>query len=202
MRLDLKIFMIIPKVFSFFFICLLADCGSSVSQTENANQTQPKEKTELSLKMERSHCYGTCPVYELNVQPDGKVTFNGVDFTETKGKAENNLSNEKMEQLVTEIENANFFSYKDLYTKDSGNCPATATDSPTVKLSVNLSGKEKTITHYLGCSEKYEPMKNNSANIRVIKDWSKQILPQQLYNLENKIDEIVGTKRWIGEGKY
>lgn len=177
----LKIVMFISKVFSFFFVCVLAVCSDSTSQTENANQNQTINKPELSVSMNRSHCYGNCPVYDVNIQPDGKILFNGIDFTETKGKVEGSLSEEKIKQLVSEIEDANFFSYKDLYTEDSGNCSVIATDDLTVTLSIHLNGKEKTITHYLGC--------HGTDNLG------------KLIKLENKIDEIVETKRWIGNGK-
>ncbi len=49
-----------------------------------------------------------------------------------------------------------------------------------------MKEKEKTIIHNLGC-------------IEIGGNW--KVFPQQLYNLENKIDEIVETKRWIGERK-
>ncbi len=190
--------MFISRILLFLFVCIFAACGSSVSQTENVSQAQPKEKTELSLRMERSHCFGTCPVYELNVQPDGKVLFNGIDFTEIKGEVENNLNKEKIEQLVDEIERANFFSLQDLYTGDSTNCPLEVTDSASVKLQIKLNGNEKTINHYLGCWVSDRPKESSLGS----KDnWHPKVFPQELYNLENKIDEIVGTKRWIGEGK-
>lgn len=192
--------MFISKVFSFFFACVLAGCGNSVSQPENTNQPQLKEKMELSLKMERSHCYGTCPVYELTLQPDGKVLFNGIDFTEIKGKVKGNLSEEKMSLLVDEIKKADFFSLDNAYNSDSSNCPNFATDSPDVTLYIKLNEKEKTVNHYLGCFEDDKP--NEASSVNKPQDLSKIIYPQDLYNLENKIDEIVETKRWIGERKY
>jgi Domain of unknown function (DUF6438) len=193
--------MFLTKIFSIILICILASCGNSISQREITNQSQSAKADKLFLKMERTPCYGTCPAYVLTIEPDGKILFEGKQYTEVKGKSENLLSQEKKSQLITEIEKADFFSFKDLYTEDSNNCPATATDNPTVTISVKLNDKEKTIKHYLGCSEKYEPTGNNSSNIRIGKAWSEQIFPQNLYLLENKIDEIVETKRWIGERK-
>ena len=189
------------KVFLLLFVCLFSVCGNSTSPTENTNQIQSKEKTELFLRMERSGCYGACPIYNLIVQPSGKVLFDGKVYTETLGNAESFLDREKIERLIAEIEKADFYSLKDFYTTDSGNCPSTSTDSATVKISIKLNSKEKKITHYLGCTEIQESIKVNPANLVRNFDPSKQIFPQQLYNLENKIDEIIETKRWIGERK-
>ncbi len=183
--------MFIAKVFSFFFVCLFSVCESSVSQTENTNQ--PKEKAELCLKMERSGCNGQCPIYDLTIQPNGKIIFEGKSWTKVTGKAEDQLTEEKYNRLIAEIEKANFFSLDDNYNWDSKNCPEIFTDSPVVNLTISLKGIEKRINHYHGCNEKDSINQN--------KNWTEKIFPQQLYKLENKIDEIVETKRWIGERK-
>ncbi len=140
--------------------------------------------------MNRTGCWKFCPVYELSIQPDGKILFEGIQDTATKGKVEDVLNKEKVTELIAEIEKADFFSLKDSYTNVSDNCPNWAIDAPTAILYINLNGKEKKITHSLGCREKYE------------RNITQKIFPQPLYNLENKIDEIVETKRWIGERKY
>lgn len=179
--------MFIAKVFSFFFVCLLAACGNSVSQTENTNHTLESNKIELNLKMERTACFGNCPVYTLTIQPDGKFFFDDVKSIEkgelvTKIKhLENKLSEEKMKQIIAEIDKTDFFSLKNDYT-DFGNAGNCATDNPTVILTIKLRGREKQTKHDLGC--------RGAADVT------------KLTNLENKIDETVETKRWIGEGKY
>jgi hypothetical protein len=200
---------------------LLAACGNSVlqnentnqnQQKENTNQNQQKENTELSLSMKRSFCFGECPIYDLTIQSNGKVIFEGKKHTKTIGKTESKLEKEKIKQLITEIEKANFFSLDNAYNYDSNNCPLYVSDSSSVLLSIKLNGKEKTINHDWGRWENDRPTQNDSTDIKIEKDWSPndiklekdwspKVFPQQLYNLENKIDEIVETKRWIGERK-
>ncbi len=126
--------MFISKVFSFFFVCMLAVCGNSVSQIENTSQTQQTEEAEIALRIKRTGCWKFCPVYELSIQPNGKVLFEGIQDTETKGKTESVLSKEKIIQLIDEIEKANFFALKNSYTNVSDNCPGYRTDQPTVTL--------------------------------------------------------------------
>ena len=123
----------------------------------------------------------------MNVQCDSKVLFEGIDFTKARGKTEGDGNKEKINKIIIRIDKAHFFSFKDFYTDDLGNCPSIVTDNPTATLSVKLKGKEKIITRYLGCFEKYELIENNFVNIRVEKDWSRKIFPQQLYNLEEKL---------------
>ncbi len=66
-------------------------------------------------------------------------------------------------------------------------------------LSIKLNGKEKTINHDWGCWEDSPTENDSTGDIKIVKDWSPKVFPQQLYNLENRIDEIVETKRWVGE---
>ena len=179
-------------------ICLVTSC-SYVSPPSHIPESQIP--TELSIDMQRTGCYGTCPAYTVSLQPSGKVTFDGRGFTKIIGRAEDVINDEKKEQLVAEITKADFFKLDDAYTQESRNCPTTRTDNSTVTLSIRLNDKSKTVVHYLGCRRVRERDKNNTSDLPVIKetDWLSDIYPQNLYVLENKIDEIVGTQRWTGK---
>lgn len=151
-------------------------------QPEKTDQTEKSKPIDFSLKMERTACLGNCPVYKLEVLQNGQLSFEQLafsekdaGFSEIKGKIEKTLSQEKVSQLIAEIDKANFFalSAKDI---EAGNC---ATDHSHIILSIKLRGKEKKINHDLGCS--------GTEDLR------------KLESLEDKIDEIVETKRWIGE---
>lgn len=194
-----------------FFICILGGCENSVlqkedtslqsssteqnQQLESANQNQPKSDPELTVKMERVSWSGK-PMYKVEIQPDGKVAFEGTEYTKTKGRAESKLEKEKMEQLLTEIETSDFFSLDSAYGYRFKNCASALTHYDWVKIHIKLNGQEKTINHDLGCfdisyAELYREINRND-----------RIFPQKLYKLENKIDEIAETKRWIGEQKW
>lgn len=172
----------------FSLLCILSFCGGLSAQTDaNALQTR---KNELSITLKKFDSHGQSSVYNLNIQPSGKIFFEGISMTKIKGKLETQLSETKMNQLINEIIKANFFSLRDFYTAESKNCPWIMLDAPTIILSIKLNGKEKTITHYLGCAEKENELED------ALKPF-----PSQLNNLENKIDEIIEIRRWIGERK-
>lgn len=135
---------------------------------------------DLEIKLERTGCFAganACPTYKLTVNADGSVVFEGIDLTTVKGRAEDKISPEKMRLLIAEFQRADFFNLKDSY--DYPNCPSIATDSPNANTSIRMNGQDKTIHHYLGCLG--EDLKT---------------FPAQLTELEDKIDEIVGTDRW------
>lgn len=172
------------KIFMLYFVCMSAACGNFVSQTANVNQSEQIDPTDLVLRMERTACFGNCPVYKLEVLQNGRASFEEFsfsekesDFTKSKGKIEKTLDQEKINQLIAEIDKVNFFSLSS-EVGETGNC---ATDYSNVILSIQLRGKDKKINHDLGCAGTTDLKK--------------------LESLENKIDEIVETKRWIGEIK-
>lgn len=182
--------MFIEKVSPIIFVCLLGACGNFSSQSENKVLATQTKRVMLNLRMERNHCFGECPVYTMTIQPDGNFFFENVKIREkdkliTKKRIEGKLSEEKIDQIVSEISEADFFKLKDSYAGGFDDCPAFWKDSPDVNLSVSIDGKEKKVFHSLGCKE----------NVKI--DEEGKIYPQKLYNLENKIDEIVGTKQWI-----
>ncbi len=152
------------------------------AQTELLQSQQiPKD---LLITIERTGCNGSCPVYNLRINADGSVSFEGIKYTETKGKAEGKISEDKIRKILKEFANAEYFILKDKY--DGENCPQTAKDHPTVITSIQIGNKTKTVNHNLGCEE------NSVQSIS---------FPPKLTEMEDKIDEIVETKRWIGERK-
>jgi uncharacterized protein DUF6438 len=161
-------------------LCLIFGAAEIKAQRNN------KIPKDLKITLERTVCFGTCPKYTLIVKANGSVNFDGMKFTNKIGKAKGKINSGKIRQLIAEIKNAGFFELKDKYETGNDGC-LIATDHSSAILTIQMSGRKKTINHYLGC---YDPDSDNRA-----------VFPQALYNLENKIDEIVGTERWIGERK-
>jgi hypothetical protein len=171
----------ISKVFAVLALLIFTNCI-------NAQQSESSQAS-LELRMQRTACYGECPVYSVSLSPTGHVIFEGVEFTQTKGRGESTIGPEKIKMLVAEIESADFFSLKDAYTPDSGNCPIVATDMPSVVLWIKLNGKSKRVEHYLGCFGTTP----NSSNLPIV--------PRKLGILAAKIDEVIGTDRWLRKEK-
>jgi acetamidase/formamidase len=130
-----------------------------------------------AITMERGPCFGTCPIYKVTIVADGTVTFTGTNFVKTKGTATGRVKPEDFRMLVSEFEKLKYFSLDDKYEPGTPGCGTAATDMPYVRTSIQLNGKAKGVSHYHGCR-----------NSEVL---------EALSALENKIDEIAGTSRWI-----
>lgn len=80
--------------------------------TPNATKDEAKN-TLVSLR--KTPCHGTCPVYEVRIDKNGKVLFDGQDFVAVKGKKYFQLSSKQFKTLHDKLAKTNFSSYKESY---------------------------------------------------------------------------------------
>ena len=131
----------------------------------------PDNMSDVVVTLERGPCFGACPVYRLTVYGDGRVSYEGIRFVRIEGTRTATISEDNVRQLIAEFYAIDYFSLHDEYTH------ADATDMPSATTSITIGGKTKTIIHYHG-------------------DFS---TPDELTALEDKIDEIVSTRQWVGQ---
>jgi hypothetical protein len=170
----------------FLFLILITSVSCNQTSISPLSRSAAAEiPQDLVITLERTGCHATvnvCPTYTVTVKADGTVVFEGKEVTATKGRVEGKLEAEKIRQLIGEFEKADYFNLEDSY--DHENCPVTATDQPDANTSLQMNGRKKSVRHNLGCYTK-----------------DRDVFPPELFALENRIDEIVGTKKWIGERK-
>lgn len=133
------------------------------------------------ITLERTICFGACPIYKLTVKADGTVTFEGRENVKVKGIAKGHLSGEDVRSLIAAFEAASYFALNDTYETQKDGCPEVWTDNPSAITSIRLNGKHKTISHYYGCQT----------------GSGTAVYPNGLTYLETRIDQIVGTEKWI-----
>jgi hypothetical protein len=128
------------------------------------------------ITLERGACFGTCPVYKLSIFADGRVEYEGKEFVKREGKATGRITPAALKELLREFEKIDYLKLDDSYEVGSKNCPEGWTDDSSAITSLDREGKKKTIRHYHGCR-----------GLAIL---------DQLTALENKIDQVVNTKRW------
>ena len=133
----------------------------------------PPSSDATRISLERGPCFGTCPIYKVEIKGDGSVTYTGERFVKITGEQHAQISREEVSALVAKFEKADFFSLKDEYT-------APVTDLPTYTLSVSFSGRNKTVTDYGG----------RMAD-----------MPAVVTELENEVDRVAGTDQWVKGGE-
>ena len=155
---------------------VLAACSRREPAPAVAREAAPAAAEAPAVTLERTPCFGTCPVYTVAISRTGAVRFTGKHHVAQTGQATATITAARVDSLLAELDAAGYFGFADDYVMNSPACGMYATDSPTVITSVTRDGKTKTIRHDRGCSA----------------------APPALSQLEQRIDEVAGTGRWTG----
>ena len=128
-----------------------------------------KNWNSLRMRLERTACFGMCPIYSVEVQGDGTVLYEGQGYVAVTGQHRATVDRQAVAELLEAFRKADYFSLRDQYQ-------AMITDNPTYTTSIVFDGVSKHVVDYVG---------------RAVG------MPAAVTELENKIDEVVKTKRWI-----
>lgn len=98
------------------------------------------DKTQITeITLERTPCFGTCPVYSVTLRRDGTATYVGKNYVERMGTYKGTVR--QFDRLAELLISRGYFGLKDKYAVNW-------TDMATVKTSVVMNGKRKTISNY------------------------------------------------------
>lgn len=121
--------------------------------------------------MMRTQCFGSCPMYWVEITGDGQVTYCGMMHVDEYGERTRTISLVDVGRLADAAKQAGFFRLQDRYM-------ASVTDGSTTLVEIELGGRRKTVMDYLG---------------------ELAGMPQSLTDLQELVDEVAGTAEWIGE---
>ncbi|WP_249872369.1 DUF6438 domain-containing protein [Oceanobacillus saliphilus] len=135
------------------------------------------------LSLERTECYGTCPIYQVEVTPDGMVYWNGEGHVSFMGETTFRISEKKVQQLAALLES---FNYRVFTYKEGG---PFITDQPHCITRVEYEdGFVKEVDHYLGNKDQKETHLTDSLT--------------SLEKFEKRVERIIGTKRYVEQTLY
>ncbi|QPC83864.1 hypothetical protein G4Y79_05655 [Phototrophicus methaneseepsis] len=129
------------------------------------------QDAEAVITLERTACFGTCPVYSLSIWEDGTVRYNGSEYVTVTGEQTSEMDPETVQHMLSAFVDAGYFQWEDAYDTQ------VVSDLPTITTTVSDEGNTKTIMRYAG---------DTSA-------------PLALPFLENWIDEMTNSALWTGQ---
>lgn len=182
MRLEMikaQIAALIKMCMIFFGPFLVASCNSQSNFPDVRND-------KLLISLQRTACYGSCPDYKVSIDGQGNVVFatrpplddgdsavhrefSTSTGVRVSGTYRTMVSKADVASLLQKFKSADFFSLKDEYRAD-------ATDLPTYILSIDTGNGSKTVVDYYG---------------------EKAGMPPVVTTLEDAVDKVAGTDRWI-----
>ena len=127
-----------------------------------------KPDSKIVITLSRSGCFGSCPSYDVTVSND-TIMFEGRGFVAASGKHTDIADSGAVRDLAKRFIDADFYSMNPSYS-------AAVTDNPTYILSITIDGAKKVVQDYVG-------------------SWVG--MPAVISELEDAVDELAETDRWI-----
>jgi hypothetical protein len=154
-------------------ICVVA-CGKKKAPTDSTSIDQPHPPDTVPGAMaiatlERTGCYGECPVYRLTVSNDGSVVYVGTRWVKVTGRQVYKLSEAQLSELQAAFERSGFLQMRDYDHVES-------TDDDWAHVSLRHGAVFKRVRHYHGDAA----------------------APAALSVLEDEFDRIVDSARFVG----
>jgi hypothetical protein len=131
-----------------------------------------------SLVLNRTACFGVCPVYQLSISADGRVTFIQGDSVITSS-----IKRSEFAWLVRAAESIDFYKFPPDIMRDRSLCPMAATDMPGISVTIFRPDSTFRVKDYLGC------FVGPSASV------SKPLA--ELHHFERQIDSVARSESWI-----
>ncbi len=159
-------------IFSFFPLPTIS--AQSDAKPDLTTLSDSDLKT-VTIKLERTRCYGSCPAYTVTIHGDGNVEYEGKKFVSVIETREGHVELDKIKALLAEFGKADYWNFPTQYVQE--NCTRYCTDMPTAITELSVKGMKQSVKHYYGCGG----------------------APQSLFDLESAIDKTSGVERWTGD---
>jgi hypothetical protein len=118
------------------------------------------------IVLEKTACYGKCPVYMITIYGTGKAEYEGKKNVKKLGRYEKQLSRDETMKLFRAFDASNFSDFQSEY--DTG-----ATDVPSTLISFLHRGYKKNIKDRMGAPEELKNLERMVEAIAESEGWTK-----------------------------
>jgi hypothetical protein len=130
-----------------FLVFLYSSCNLSSSSTYEIQK-------KLIISLNKTACFGTCPVYKIKIYNNQSAIFEGVKFVEKEGSYNFKISKKEINTILNKAKKINFQKMEDEYTE-------LITDLPTTYIMIN----NKQIKDYYGAPKELKELEEIIENI-------------------------------------
>jgi hypothetical protein len=148
-------------------VCVLA-LSSTIAGRHVPLPDTPPDKVQITL--ERTACFGRCPVYTIDIHGDGRVVYNGAAFVDVDGEHRYRVPPEEVARLIDRLRASDIWSLRSVYRATY------ITDQSTQILTINMNGQVKRLEDYAG---------------RLVG------MPSPVSEFENEVDKVGRSRMWI-----
>ena len=151
----------------FAFVLAIGLAGAAMAQ-------EPDVPPDALIRLQRTSCFGPCPIYTVTIDARGTVTFDGERFVRVVGRRTTQISTSTVATLLARAARIRFFEMRDAYrvVENPDGTVSMVTDLPTKIVTVTVNGRTKSVEDYVAA-------------------------PDSLAEFEREIDAAAVTKRWV-----
>lgn len=161
-------FIVISSAF-FFFSCDTARKANNIEQVEQIEEDKTEEvKPERGVfaTIQKTYCYGKCPVYKMTIYEDGRTILEGKANLEMLGIWELKLEMSELESFTEMATKIGYMELEDKY--DSA-----ITDIPSTTTSIIIDGVRKEVYRRANYPEKILKFEALFTDLLEGKEWKK-----------------------------
>ena len=150
--------------------------GQSGDQTPDLGSLSDADLRTITIQLERTGCFGTCPAYSATIHGDGRVEYNGKSHVKEMGTREGRIEKDKIRALASVFAKMKFWGIAEDYS--AAKCKGrVCTDMATAITELSTRGVTHRVKHYYGCGS----------------------APKSLFDLESAIDKSANSEQWTGD---
>jgi hypothetical protein len=133
------------------------------------------QEREPVITLRRTACLGSCPVYSLEIYEDGFIRYVGTEFVQYTGERRAAIPRQAVENLIASFLRANYFALRNNYE--------------------TYRARDGRLSDISDGSTRYTSLRVGTRR-KSIRDYA--FAPKRLMDLEDEIDRVANTERWIG----
>ena len=113
------------KILFIVLLFSLSSCFTHKDLYDNSFQLSSEKDKEIIISLQRTACFGTCPIYKIEIYTDGSGIYTGTRFVEKIGGIEFKLSEEEINSILQKANKINYCQLEDEYFERISDLPRT-----------------------------------------------------------------------------
>jgi hypothetical protein len=164
---------------------ILAACTGQEADSPSGDAVPSSISALDSIALERTPCFGRCPVYRLRIAGTGAVHFESASASDTLDATfSDSIPPSAAGALLALARAIDFFDLPDEITPANPDvCRLAATDHPSAIVTIAVGNTVKRVNHYHGCHAEVNGVYGDAY--------------PRLTAFEAAIDSAAGVERWI-----
>lgn len=125
-------------IFSLLLSSFLACKSKEKAISKTIQNIEKSTQLDDFVSLDRTGCFGTCPIYQIKIFRSGKVQYFGRKFVDNEGVFKAQMNKQQVNDFFAEVDALNWKSFPEQYPMDN-------VDFPQFRIEIKLDDFQKVI---------------------------------------------------------